>query len=174
MAVKIKNIKYIGKVEQQCIEVKAEDGLYLTEDNIVTHNSVLQLQNGVNYKIINGPGSILGQNIISAVISEMTMFTENGWSNEKIFTFFTKLRKRIDSRMKGNYYGRMIIDSQPNSLESIIDDWIWNEAPKNSENYIVTGSRWKFSQKSSLMPGNKIEKIGNLWLMEVYLRLKMQ
>ena len=31
--------------------------------------SVLQLQNGVNYKIINGPGSILGQNIISAVIS---------------------------------------------------------------------------------------------------------
>ena len=106
--------------------------------------SVLQLQNGVNYKIINGPGSILGQNIISAVISEMTMFTENGWSNEKIFTFFTKLRKRIDSRMKGNYYGRMIIDSQPNSLESVIDDWIWNEAPKNSENYIVTGSRWKF------------------------------
>lgn len=42
--------------------------------------SVLQLQNGVNYKIINGPGSILGQNIISAVISEMTMFTENGWA----------------------------------------------------------------------------------------------
>lgn len=106
--------------------------------------SVLQLQNGVNYKIINGPGSILGQNIISAVISEMTMFTENGWSNEKIFTFFTKLRKRIDNRMKGNYYGRMIIDSQPNTLESVIDDWIWNEAPKNSENYIVTGSRWKF------------------------------
>ena len=41
MAVKIKNIKYIGKVEQQCIEVKAEDGLYLTEDNVVTHNSAL-------------------------------------------------------------------------------------------------------------------------------------
>ena len=78
MAVKIKNIKYIGKVEQQCIEVKAEDGLYLTEDNVVTHNSALSMQNGVNYKIINGPGSILGQNIISAVISEMTMFTENG------------------------------------------------------------------------------------------------
>lgn len=109
-----------------------------------TPTSCLAFQNNVNYKIINGPGSILGQNIISAVISEMTMFTENGWTNEKIFTFFTKLRKRIDSRMKGNYYGRMIIDSQPNSLESIIDDWIWNEAPKSSENYIVSGSRWKF------------------------------
>ena len=112
-----------------------------------TPTSALSMQNGVNYKIINGPGSILGQNIISAVISEMTMFTENGWSNEQIFTFFTKLRKRIDNRMKGNYYGRMIIDSQPNTLESVIDDWIWNEAPKSSENYIVTGSRWKFFPK---------------------------
>ena len=109
-----------------------------------TPTSVLSMQNGVNYKIINGPGSILGQNIISAVVSEMTMFTENGWTNDQVFKFFTKLRKRIDNRMKGNYYGRMIIDSQPNTLESVIDDWIWNEAPKSSENYIVTGSRWKF------------------------------
>lgn len=112
-----------------------------------TPTSVLSMQNGVNYKIIAGAGSILGQNIISAVISEMTMFTENGWTNDQVFKFFTKLRKRIDSRMKGNYYGRMIIDSQPNTLESVIDDWIWNEAPKSSENYIVTGSRWKFFPK---------------------------
>ena len=145
MPIKIKSIKYIGKVEQQCIEVKAEDGLYLTEDNIVTHNSALAMQNGVNYKIINGAGSILGQNIISAVISELTMFSENGWSDDKIFTFFTKLRKRIDNRMKGNYYGRFIIDSQPNSLESPIDEWIWDEGTKkNKKNYIVTGSRWKY------------------------------
>ena len=148
MPIKIKSIKYIGKVEQQCIEVKAKDGLYLTEDNIVTHNSALAMQNGVNYKIINGAGSILGQNIISAVISELTMFSENGWSDDKIFTFFTKLRKRIDNRMKGNYYGRFIIDSQPNSLESPIDEWIWDSGTKkNKKNYIVTGSRWKYFPK---------------------------
>lgn len=35
-------------------------------------------------------------------------------SPEKIYTFFTKLRKRIDSRMKGNYYGR----AQP--LDSLV------------------------------------------------------
>lgn len=144
MATKIKSIKYIGKVEQQCITVEAEDGLYMTEDNIVTHNSVLSMQNGVNYKIAASSGAILGQNIISAAISEMTMFEDNGWSQEKIFTFFTKLRKRIDSRMKSNYYGRCIIDNQPNSLSSPIDDWICNSAPKNSANFIVTGSRWKF------------------------------
>lgn len=109
--------------------------------------SILSMQNGVNIKIICGAGSILGQNIISAAISEMTMFEENGWSQEKIFTFFTKLRKRIDSRMKSNYYGRCLIDNQPNALSSPIDDWICNSAPKNSSNFIVSGSRWKFYPK---------------------------
>ena len=80
--------------------------------------SALSFQNGVNYKIISNAGSILGQNIISAVISEMTMFEENGWSAAKIFNFFTKLRKRIDSRMKGNYYGR----SQPLDCNVLMSD----------------------------------------------------
>lgn len=42
--------------------------------------SALSFQNGVNYKIISSSGSILGQNIISAVVSELTMFEENGWA----------------------------------------------------------------------------------------------
>lgn len=144
MSVKIKNIKYIGKVEQQCITVSAEDGLYVTEDNVVTHNSALQFEGNVNYKIITGPGSILGQTIIAAAISELTVFVDEGWSEEKIYKFFTKLRERIDSRMNGNYYGRFILDSQPNTLESVIDDWIWNDAPKNKSNFIISGSRWKY------------------------------
>lgn len=144
MAIKIKSIKYIGREKQKCIAVKAKDGLYVTEDNIVTHNSVLQMQNGVNYKIINGPGAILGQTIVSAAISELTVFVDEGWSEEKIYKFFTKLRERIDSRMNGNYYGRFFLDSQPNTLESVIDAWIWEEAPKNKSNYIITGSRWKY------------------------------
>ena len=107
--------------------------------------SALSFQNGVNYKIISSAGSILGQNIISAIVSELTMFEENGWSSTKIFNFFTKLRKRIDSRMKANYYGRFIIDSQPNSLESPIDAWIWDSGTrKNKANLIVSGSRWQY------------------------------
>lgn len=134
---------HVDLVEAGADEIK--DCLHWTTSS---PTSVLSFQNGVNYKIINGPGSILGQNIISAVISEMTMFTENGWSDEKIFNFFTKLRKRIDNRMKGNYYGRFIIDSQPNSLESPIDAWIWDSGVrKNKANYIVTGSRWFYFPK---------------------------
>ena len=120
---------------------EVEDHLYWTTS---TPTSALQMQNGVNYKIINGPGAILGQTIITGVISELTTFVDEGWSEEKILKFFTKLRKRIDSRMNGNYYGRFILDSQPNTLESCIDKWIWEEAPNSKENYIVTGSRWKY------------------------------
>ena len=117
-----------------------EEGLLWTT---ATKTSTLQIQNGVNYKVINGPGAILGQCIISAVLSELTYFTQNGWSDEKVLTFFTKLRKRIQSRIGSNYYARFIIDSQPNSLESPIDKWVWEEAPKSKENFIFKGSRWE-------------------------------
>lgn len=133
------------RTHQDLTEASAEEVAECLHWTTSSPTSCLSFQNGVNYKIINGAGSILGQNIISAVISELTMFSENGWSDEKIYTFFTKLRKRIDSRMKGNYYGRFIIDSQPNSLESPIDAWIWdNKTKKNKENLIISGERWKF------------------------------
>lgn len=95
--------------------------MYITDDHICTHNT-----------------------IIAGALSELTTFTDEGWSEEKILKFFTKLRKRIDSRMKGNYYGRFYLDSQPNTLESCIDKWIWEDAPKDPKNFILTGSRWKY------------------------------
>lgn len=39
----IKEINYVGKVEQQCISVENEDGLYITDDYIVTHNTIQAL-----------------------------------------------------------------------------------------------------------------------------------
>lgn len=36
----IKAVEYAGDVEQQCISVDAEDNLYVTDDYIVTHNTV--------------------------------------------------------------------------------------------------------------------------------------
>lgn len=75
-------------------------------------------------------------------MTELAFFTDEGWSDEKIFKFFYKLKTRIESRMKGNFYGRMILDSSPNTLESVIDKWIWEDAPKSKLNFIVAGSRW--------------------------------
>lgn len=108
-----------------------------------TKTSALQMQNGVNFKIASSPGGILGQTIISGSMSELSFFVDEGWTEDNILKFFTKMRKRIDSRMNGNIYGRFILDSSPNTLESCIDKWIWEDAPKDPKNYIITGSTWK-------------------------------
>lgn len=39
----IQSIEYIGDVEQQCIRVSAKDSLYVTDDYVVTHNTIAAL-----------------------------------------------------------------------------------------------------------------------------------
>lgn len=117
---KLKSIKKIEDCEQQCIYVSSKDHAYITDDHIVTLNT-----------------------IIAGTLTELAWFRDAGWSDEKILKFFTDLQERIASRMSGNYMGRLIIDSSPYSLESPIDNWVWHKAPKSIENYIITGSRWK-------------------------------
>jgi hypothetical protein len=108
-------------------------------------SSVLQTGNGLNWKVISSAGSLLGMNILTGAMTELTFFTEagKGWTEEKVLTFFTKLKQRISNRFQNNYYARFIIDSSPGSLESPIQNWMSFDAPKNSENFIWTGSRWK-------------------------------
>lgn len=106
--------------------------------------SAIQFSNGANFKLISNPNGLLGQTIVMGTMTELTFFYEMGKSEEQVYKFFTKLRGRIESRMKGNYFGRFILDSSPNTLESIIDDWIVNTAPRNPTNYIIKGSRWKW------------------------------
>lgn len=106
--------------------------------------SAVQFSNGANFKLISSPGALLGQTIVSGTMTELTFFYDAGKSDDFIFKFFSKLRARIESRMKGNYFGRFILDSSPNTLESPIDDWVVHEAPKNASNFIISGSRWKW------------------------------
>lgn len=121
---KIKSIKYIGKEECQCIKVSAKDELYITDNNIITHNT-----------------------IIGIIFTELAWWEQNGWSKEKIKTFFDKACERVDSRMNGHYLGRYIIDSSPFSLESPIDKWIWEQAIYDPKWYCVTGAKWEYFKK---------------------------
>lgn len=115
---KIAKIEYCGEEEQQCILVDSPDHLYITKDNIITHNT-----------------------IVAGSATEMGFWREAGWSDDQIMTFFNKLRKRIDSRMKQNYMGRFIIDSSPSTLESAIDQWI-AESKGKPDVYQLRGSNW--------------------------------
>jgi len=109
--------------------------------------SALQFSGGANFKLISNPNGLLGQTIAVGNMTELSFFSDAGKSDDFVFKFFTKLRSRIESRMKSNYFGRFVLDSSPNSLENPIDDWIVNDAPKNPENYIVRGSRWHFNKR---------------------------
>jgi len=66
-------------------------------------------------------------------------------SDEYIMRVFNDLKARVDNRMKGNYFGRTLLDSSPNTLDSPIDDYIVNHAHNDPTNYIVQGSVWKWA-----------------------------
>ena len=36
---KVKSVRYVGKADQKCITIKDPNGLFVTTDGIVTHNS---------------------------------------------------------------------------------------------------------------------------------------
>ncbi len=118
---KISNIQYIGEEEQQCIMVDSKDHLYITKDNIVTHNTM-----------------------VASTLSELAFFREAGKSDEYIMRFYNDTKSRVWSRMKGNYWGRVILDSSPNDIESPIDQYCMYEAQKDPLNYVVSGSHWKW------------------------------
>lgn len=120
---KIKSIKYIGKEECQCIKVSAKDEMYVTDNQILTHNT-----------------------IIAAIFTELAWWEQNGWTKEAIKRFFDKACQRVDSRMGGHYLGRYIIDSSPFSMESPIDKWIWENAIYDPRWYCVLGAKWDYFQ----------------------------
>lgn len=57
---------------------------------------------------------------------------------------YNDAKSRIGTRMKGNYFGRSILDSSPNSLTNPIDDYIVNYASADDSNFIVKGSMWEW------------------------------
>lgn len=107
--------------------------------------SAIQMSNGANFKLVSNVQNLLGLSVATGAMSELAFFRDAGRSDEYIMRMFNDLKSRIDSRMKGNYYGRSILDSSPNTLDSPIDDYVVNHARKNPINYVVDGSVWKWA-----------------------------
>lgn len=105
---------------------------------------VFKTGNNMTWKVISQANSLLGVNILMGCMTEITFFKDagKGWTDEKIFNFFSKLKERISNRFQSNYYARMILDSSPSTLEDPIQNWMTYDAPKFEENYLWRGSRW--------------------------------
>jgi hypothetical protein len=104
--------------------------------------SAMQFSNGMHFKLISSVQNLLGLTIVCGTMTELAFFREAGKGDDYIMRFFNDLKRRIDSRMKGNYWGRSILDSSPNDLESPVDKYCMFEADKDDLNYVVKGSRW--------------------------------
>ena len=144
---KIKSIKQIKSQPVKCITVSNEDGMYITDGFINTHNStgVFHTGNNMVWKVISNANSLLGVNILMGAMTEITFFKEagKGWTDERIFNFFSKLKERISNRFQNNYYARMILDSSPSSLADPIQLYMTYDAPKDPESLVWQGSRWQ-------------------------------
>ena len=141
---KIKKITKISHEQARCIHVSNSDGLYITDDFINTHNSVFATGNGLQWKTASGDSNIIGLNILVGAMTEINFFLEagKGWTPDKVYRFFSKLKERISNRFQSNYYARFILDSSPSSLDDPIQNWMTYDAPENPSNYIWRGSRW--------------------------------
>lgn len=106
--------------------------------------SAIQFSNGANFKLVSNVQNLLGLTVVTGTMTELSFFRDAGKSDEYIMRLFNDLKSRIESRMKRNYYGRSILDSSPNTLDSPIDEYIVNQANKDPTNYIVKGSSWEW------------------------------
>lgn len=107
--------------------------------------SAIQMSNGANIKLASNPTSLLGLTVVSGVLSELAFFRDAGKSDDFIMRVFNDLKSRINNRMQGNYFGRTVLDSSPNTLDSPIDDYIVNHAKNDPTNFIVKGSEWEWA-----------------------------
>ena len=109
---------------------------------------VLQFYNDVHYILSSSPANLLGLNMISAILSEISFFIDKGFSPEYIWRIYQDSKARIDSRFGPDtkYFAGTILDSSPNDVEaSPIDNFVFRgNAYNDPKNYIVTGPQWKF------------------------------
>ena len=106
---------------------------------------VLQFYNDIHYIIASSPAQLLGLNMISAILSEISFFIDQGFSADYIWRIYNDSKGRIQSRFGTRYFATTILDSSPNDMEaSPIDKYIFSgKAKEDKRNYIVTGSHWE-------------------------------
>jgi len=108
-------------------------------------SSYFTFSSNATIKVASHPSQLLGTQILTGVLSELSFSQDFGKSDDEAYRLLMDLKTRIDSRMKGNYFARTIIDSSPNNRDHKIDDYILNIAPKEKKKqFIMMGSEWKY------------------------------
>lgn len=104
----------------------------------------LQFFNDIHYMLASSPQKLLGLNMITATMSELSFFLDQGFSPEYIWRIYNDAKGRVKNRFGDRYFSGTIMDSSPNDMEeSPIDKYIFSgEAEKDKRNMVITGTHW--------------------------------
>jgi hypothetical protein len=106
--------------------------------------SAIQFGNGPQIKIVSSLHRLLGLNLIGGAVTELTHFRDAGKDDDYIMNLYWELKNRVQIRtMKGNYWGRIILDSSPDDISGAVDQYINGNAKDDASNKIVRGSVWQ-------------------------------
>jgi len=121
------------------------DKIFWTTASPTSH---IHISNGTQIKIVSSLHRLLGLNLIGGAVTELTHFREAGKSDDYIMDTFAELKTRVQVRtMKGNYWGRVILDSSPDDISGAVDQYINAAAKEDPKNMIVRGSIWDWSPR---------------------------
>jgi len=112
-------------------------------------SSHIHISNGTQIKIVSSLHRLLGLNLVGGAVTELSHFREAGMTDDYIMDTFWELRNRVQVRtMKGNYWGRVILDSSPDDISGAVDQYINGNAKEDHTNMIVRGSMWEWSPEN--------------------------
>lgn len=154
---KQRTVENMRKAERRYQQEDNIDKIYWTTASLNGVSAML-FSNQLYFKLVSSVPNLLGITIVCGTMTELAFFREAGKSDEYIMRFFNDMKRRVDSRMRlsdmGRYWGRSILDSSPNDLESPVDKYAMFDSLKDPKNYVVTGSRWKWIPGDYINPND--------------------
>lgn len=124
-------------------------------------NSILRVGN-IFYDCISEPIQLVGRNLISVSATELS-FLKEVMPEEKVMKLVDEMFSRVHNRFGYNNPNvSLIVDSSPNSMEGLADQWI--EKHKNDKDKLfINDKKWELSTFSWMFPIYEKDKKNNVF-----------
>lgn len=137
---KVRSEDRVALVQKEEDEDKSDRIVWTTASVM---DGALQFSNDLHLIIVSNLNALLGLNIITGALTEISFFLNQGISSEEISQMYNDLKGRIWSRFGNKYFATTILDSSPNSFDSPIDKYVFEgEAEKDPMNLVITSTHW--------------------------------
>lgn len=142
------------KASPRTIKVKFQDKVVETQEKYgndyfvysdASDTGEITIASGLQLLVGNDdPLEIIGADILQMYISEIMFFINKaGATEEEIFQLYTDGLDRMDATVGHKFMSFMFLDSSANRSDSVLENHILNEVPKEENVYFTHRSRWE-------------------------------